>query len=280
MNRFLEALTRMMPHSEEMPDISGIKIPNSYEEFLKWQCEQFNKTTGTLEGYDCPECLNRGYTAVIRDDVMVHKECGCMKARNSIFRLKKSGLSDMLKAKTFESYRTPDEWQKRAKSKTMQYANENTDKWLFFGGQSGCGKTHLCTAVCMKLINNGHDVKYVLWRDLIHYLESKRFNNENYNGKMQELQEIEVLYIDDFLKTSHKVNNKPTPPESDLNSAYEIINARAISGKRTIITSELHIADISALDEATGGRISEMSQGYQLLIKFDKNRNFRFYGEK
>jgi len=279
----------MMPPSDEMPFIPEIKVPSSYMEYLKWQCETNNRIIGDLQGYDCPECLNRGYIAVIKDDVIVQRECHCMSIRNSILRMKNSGLGNLAQRCTFDSYRTPEEWQKRAKSKAMQYVRENPDKWLFFGGQSGCGKTHLCTAVCTEIINQGHDVKYVLWRNLVHFLESKRFSEEKnnsfsegkYNDKISELQNAEVLYIDDFLKTTRKdKDGKIAPSETELNSAYEIINARDVSRKKTIISSELHISDITVLDEATGGRISKASEGYQILIKFDKNRNYRFYGEE
>lgn len=281
MNQFLEALTRVMPRSENIPDISKIKVPENHSEYLKWQCDNYNHLTGNLnesDGCDCPECLNKGYISIIKDDTIVQRRCRCMTKRTGFLRLKKSGLGELAQRCTFDSYDTPEEWQKRAKSKAMQYVSEDNKKWLFFGGQSGCGKTHLCTAVCVELINLGHDVKYVLWRDLIHYLEGNRFDNEKYNSKIQELQNIDALYIDDFLKTTRRADGRIAPSESELNSAYEIISMRAISGKKTIISSELHISDISALDEATGGRIAKNSNGFQIQVKFDKKRNFRFYG--
>lgn len=289
MNPFLEVLTRMMPRSEKMLEIGEITVPKSYEDYLKWQCDTYNKATGELTGYDCPECLNKGYISAIKDGEIVQRECRCVATRNSILRLKKSGLGEIAERYTFDGYRTPEEWQKRAKSKAMQYVSENPDKWLFFGGQSGCGKTHLCTAVCVGLIEKCMDVKYVLWRNLMHFLESKRFSEEKnnsfsegkYNDKINELQNVEVLYIDDFLKTARKdKDGKIAPSEMELNSAYEIINARAISGKKTIISSELHINDITVLDEATGGRISEASEGFQIQIKREKGRNYRFGGKE
>lgn len=250
------------------------------EEYLQKQCEWSNANTGNLTGYDCPECKNRGYFSVINDGRIVVRDCKCMKIRQSLSRLKKSGLAGLAERCTFDSYIVSEEWQKRAKMKAVQYVSENTDKWLFFGGQSGCGKTHLCTAVCTAFINQGHDVKYVLWRDVVHYLEQNRFNEEKYSDKITELQNTEILYIDDFLKTTHKdQNGRLKPSENELNSAYEIINSRVIAGKKTVISSELHISDISALDEATGSRISDMTKGWQIMIKFEKTRNFRFFGE-
>lgn len=276
MNSISEVATRMMNRS----DIPPVKMPRNSQEFMQWQCDVYNREKGDLEGYNCPECLNRGYFQAVKDDVIVKSECRCMKIRRNILMLKNSGFSGISQRCTFESYKTPEEWQKRAKDKAMRYVAENHGRWLFFGGQSGVGKTHLCTAVCMELINREQDVKYVLWRDIVHCLEGNRFKEERYNSKIAELQNIEILYIDDFLKTARKANGRPQPSENELNTAYEIINARIISGKKTIISSELNIAEISALDEATGGRISEQSEGFQIQIKNEKNRNFRFYGGK
>lgn len=282
MNQFLEVLTRMMPRSENLPDISEIKVPENYSEYLKWQCDNFNRTAVVSEdGTDCPECLNRGYISVIKDDVIVQRECRCMITRRGFLKMKSAGFGKIAEKYTFDRYVTREEWQKHAKEKAMKYVSKNPDKWLFFGGQSGCGKTHLCTAVCMELINQRHDVLYVLWRDLVHYMEQNRFEGANYNAKMRELQDIEVLYIDDFLKTTHKDQyGKLKPSETELNTAYEIVNSRIIAGKKTIISSELHIKDISVLDEATGGRISEASENWQIMLNYDKTRNFRFYGGK
>lgn len=276
MNVFSDVLTRTTNRS----DIPEVRVPRNYQEHMQWQCNIFNRTEGNLDdGYDCPDCMNRGYFYAIKNDVIVQPECRCMKIRNSIRRLKNSGLGDIARQYTFEAYETPAEWQKKAKAKAEQYAAENPEKWLFFGGQSGCGKTHLCTAVCMELINQGHDVKYFLWRDIVHSTEQNRFNEENFSKKFQEIQNAEIIYIDDFLKTTHRVSGRITPSETELNTAYEIINSRVISGRKTIISSELHISDISRLDEATGGRIAAASKGFQIMINSEENRNYRFYGK-
>ncbi len=276
MKQISEAVIQMTNLSEK----PAVKIPQTSQEFLQWQCDNYNTSTGDLKGYDCPECLNRGYFQAVKDDTTVMRACRCMKIRRNLIRLKNSGFAGQSERFTFDSYKTSSEWQKRARTTAMRYVQENPDKWLFFGGQSGCGKTHLCTAVCMELIRQEHDVKYVQWRDLVHYLEGNRFKEEKYSSKILELQDIEILYIDDLLKTTHKVREKPAPSENEMNIAYEIINARVVSGKKTIISSEMHIGDISGLDEATGGRISENSEGWQIQINYQENRNYRFYGKE
>ena len=276
MKTISEAVTQTTNLSEQIPKII---IPRNSQEFLQWQCENYNTSTGDLQGYDCPECLNRGYFRLVRDDTTFMRECRCMKIRRNLIRIKKSGFAGQAEKFTFENYRTPSEWQKRAKSTAMRYVSENPDRWLFFGGQSGCGKTHLCTAVCMELIGREHDIRYVQWRDLVHYLEGNRFNEEKYSRKILELQDIEILYVDDFLKTTHKVSGKTVPSDNEMNIAYEIVNARVVAGKKTIISSEMHVRDVAVLDEATGGRISENSEGWQIQINYQENRNYRFGGK-
>lgn len=289
MNRMQNLFTNLLTQTTSLSDNQKSEMLTAFqsalkltdEEYLQKQCEWANADVGNLEGYDCQECKNRGCFSVVQEGHIVIRNCKCMKIRQSLSGLKKSGLTQLAERCTFDSYQTPEDWQKKAKLKAMKYVSENTDKWLFFGGQSGCGKTHLCTAVCTAFINQGYDVKYVLWRDIANYLEQNRFNKEGkYTDKIQELQNIEILYIDDFLKTTRKnQNGKLRPSENELNFAYEIINARVVSGKKTIISSELHINDISALDEATGGRISAMTKGWQIMINYEKTRNFRFYGK-
>lgn len=274
MNIFTEILNQVTDQYKT-PEIKPVQ---SHSDYLKWQCQNYNNQQGDLQGYDCQECRNRGYFYKIVDDVIVQSECKCLSIRNSLKRLKNSGLENLAKRFTFENFQTNQNWQSYVKNKTIEYTRDNSEKWLFFGGQSGCGKTHLCTAVCMQLINQGRDVKYVLWRDLIHFAEQNRFEAERFNAKIYELQNIDVLYIDDFLKNTRKINGLIQPTEIELNTAYEIINSRINANKKTIISSELHISDITNLDEATGGRIAEASKGYQLQINFDKNRNFRFTG--
>ena len=50
---------------------------------------------------------------------------------------------------------------------------------------------------------------------------------------MEELKNINVLYIDDFFKLIDNYSK-----EEDLNIAYEIINSRYLSDKITIISCE------------------------------------------
>ena len=37
--------------------------------------------------------------------------------------------------------------------------------WFFVGGQSGCGKTHICTALVGGFIKLGFSVRYLVWQE-------------------------------------------------------------------------------------------------------------------
>jgi len=136
----------------------------SYTEYLQLKADSYNSTTGSLTGYDCPICKNKGYIEKIVDDSEVLAECKCLKIRDTLQRIKNSGLEELLRCCTFRNFETTEEWQKSIKSGAMRFAEQ--DKGFFYiGGQSGCGKTHLCTAIIGTLIKKGKSARYFVWRE-------------------------------------------------------------------------------------------------------------------
>lgn len=268
--RYSEDLSFSEKLLEEMKKIK----PMSRKEYEKWQCEVANDVVGNLTGYDCHECKNRGYfTKLDEYGNQIVSECRCMIIRRAKMRIANSGLINP-EEKTFSSFETPENWQKQLKNAAAEYVCENSGKWLFIGGQSGGGKTHLCTAVCLELIKKGRDVHYVLWRDLLHELESLRYEYDRYSYKMNCLKDYDVLYIDDFLKSiddGRKIQG--------LNYAFELINYRYSANKLTIISSELLENEIRKLDTALHGRIVERSGKYIFNIPRSENKNFRLKQE-
>ena len=98
-------------------------------------------------------------------------------------------------------------------------------------------------------------------------MQSCIFDNDKYFAEIDKLKSADVLYIDDFLKSSE--------PKKELNIAFEIINQRYISDRTTIISSELHIDKLRDFDEAIAGRIKQKSKLNTILIKFEPTRNYR-----
>ena len=128
--------------------LSGITFDN-YDPaaHARMKADAINSTPGSLTGIDCPKCKNRGSIALPREDGSVSvQDCDCMKIRRCIWEMEKSGLKNIIREKTFDSYAATEPWQKTIKAGAVAYA-EHPEGWLLFCGQPGSGKTHLCTAI-------------------------------------------------------------------------------------------------------------------------------------
>ena len=135
-------------------------------ELARWRADRCNLERGALEGYDCPECLNRGYFHRVDELGRSYlEECRCMVVRRNRDRIRRSGLADMLGRYTMEAWQTREPWQVRAKELAERYAASPAG-WFLAAGPPGTGKTHLCTALCGLLMDRGVDLRYMLWRDV------------------------------------------------------------------------------------------------------------------
>ena len=189
--------------------ITEISSVQNKKEYLTCfdECKRINRRDkGDLnkrDDYDCPKCNNRGYVLVPQaygnKYQIVVRTCECIKTRAIIKKLEKSGLKNVIKKYTFDNYITEENWQKYLKEKALKFIDEN-DKWFFIGGQSGSGKTHLCTAVCGEFLKMNKSVFYMLWISDCKDLKNTINDYEKHNELLRNYRESEVLYIDDFLK--------------------------------------------------------------------------------
>lgn len=241
---------------------------------------------GSLGGVDCPECLNRGciMTAVASAPGQYEtrvRECGCMIVRRNIRRLERSGLKDVVRQYTFKKYQTEEPWQQRFKQGAMDYVQSvraGESGWLFVGGQSGSGKTHLCTAVAVQLLKDQMDLRYMIWRDAVRKLKAVA-NQPEYAQMLDELKQVRVLYIDDFFKAARDAYGRMNPTDADVGIAFELLNHRSNDKSLlTILSSELTLEEIADIDEAIGGRIAQNSEGHCFRIDADRKRNYRLKG--
>lgn len=112
----------------------------------------------------------------------------------------------------------------------------------------------------------------MLWRDEIPGLKAAINDSNEYQRLIEPLKRVQVLYIDDFLKTGK--GDEPTA--ADLNVAFELLNARYINQELvTILSTERLIPELLDLDEAVGSRIYERSKESKIIIDRDVNRNWR-----
>ncbi len=254
--------------SNEIEHLAGM----TQEEKQKLKVDLENKRVGSLEGYNCDVCYNKGFIMNYNNSVT---QCKCMKIRETYAQLRRSGLYEKVKSLTFKNYTVTEEWQKKCLEVCLDYC-KNKENWLFLGGQSGCGKTHLCTATFGYLVKQGITVKYMSWRDDITELKQVITDSDIYQRRIIPLKIADLLYIDDFFKTEQ--GKQPT--QSDINLAYEILNFRYNNKLMTIISSELTTGEIINIDEAIAGRILEMSQekGHCIDIQKDRSKNYRLKG--
>lgn len=192
-------------------------------------------------------------------------ECECVIKRRNALRIKRSGLADVMSRYTFEAYKTPDKQTAAIKAAALRYVAESRGEWFVIVGRPGSGKTHVCTAIVGKLIEGGKNCKYMLWRDEVRELKALVNDNPAYRERMNLLKNVDVLYIDDFLKGR-------AVSDGDLNVAFELLNARYNARKRTIISGERTIGAIMDIDEAIGSRIYERSKNGYCFETTPENR--------
>lgn len=212
-----------------------------------------NGITGDLGELDCPKCKNRGWIAYNDGDGVVYERCDCMPKRRALRGIRESGLSALLEDYRLDNYETPEPWQESALAKARQYAGDPGKGWFYIYGSPGTGKSHLCTGICGALLESGHDVRYMLWRDVSRELKAV-VNDTAFNELAAPYKRCAVLYIDDFLKGGMG--------DADKRLAFELLNSRYNSRRPTLISSELSIDAVLDWDEAIGSRIYERAKGY------------------
>lgn len=269
--------------------INSLKFdPNEFtpKEYEQHKADLYNASVGDLneaDGYNCDICKNKGFVHFVKEEFGYYyetaKRCKCMKTRDALRRLQRSGLKDIVKDYSFDKYETPQEWQAAIKEAAQKFCKDEKHNFFFIGGQSGAGKTHICSAITVQYLRQGKEAKYMLWREEIPQIKAAVNDFDKYNELMKPLKETEVLYIDDLFKTGKDNNGKVArPTAADVNIAFEVINYRYNNPRLiTIISTERDIQELFDIDEAIAGRIIEKAKpgGYSFLVKREKSNNWR-----
>lgn len=232
-----------------------------------------NLRRGWCKSCTCSSCRNGTITR--RENGMIFsRPCRCMTIAYSRHLLEACGLDKLAERCTFSSYVPREDWQRGIKEKALEYAANWRRSSFFISGPTGCGKTHVCTAICNAAVLEGASLRYFRWIEDGTRLKGLITDAAAYKREIDALAGCDLLYIDDIFKTECS--------SADLRLAYEVINSRYIAGKPVVISSERSLPYIGGLKgkdgEAIAGRIFEMCQKgrFCLAIAGDgKNQRLR-----
>jgi len=209
-------------------------IPVDYMD-IKHECE-FCKDTGYIEsGHQC-NCLKQAL--VSRAYKMSNLENVLLKENFSSFNI------DIFKDEPFENeIMTPRENMKDIAGISEGFIgnfNENNGDNLLFYGTTGLGKTFLCNCIAKSLLDKNKIVIYQTAFTILEIIEKHRFrrgSKESTDYQYNLLFEADLLIIDDL---GTEVANTFTNAE-----IFNIVNTRIISGRKTIISTNLTPKEIS-----------------------------------
>lgn len=223
--------------------------------------------------YACEKCKDTGYLYRTDDDGYTYQcDCQCRIKRLAQEKTRRiiesSGLKDKFHQCTFDTYKVAAPWQRKIFDSARKYVNESKGEWFFIGGQSGSGKTHICTAILGEFVKLGQVVRYFRWRD--EGARLKRYANDPqiYEQEIINFKSCDILYIDDFFKGRNVT-------DGDINLAFELLNYRYDKSLKTLISTELTTDKLNAIDNAISGRIIEMSGEYLLNLGTSDKYNIR-----
>lgn len=242
--------------------------------------DDYNAMEGNLTGYDCPICRNKGKIMWLRKDQSVATyDCRCKTIRRNLGKLDRAGLSESVKTQTFDSFQATEGWQRALKEGVMEYARSEGG-WLLLSGSSGCGKTHLCTAVCAERIDRYTDMQYIRWIEESRHLKTMNYGDPGLEQRLQELKETPFLYIDDLFKTARGADGRSNPTQAEVKLAFEILDYRYTCHLSTILSTEKSFTELMNIDSAIASRIRERCGQHIYNLGNHPERNYRLRIQK
>uniref|UniRef100_UPI00406D3D23 DnaA ATPase domain-containing protein n=1 Tax=Cytobacillus sp. FSL W7-1323 TaxID=2921700 RepID=UPI00406D3D23 len=247
--------------------------------------------------YDCPECKDKGFILKNIPDLDLDGnqrswpngelkfnetifDCSCAKKRQSRHLLKISELTDEFKRVTFRGFVTEGKPQLIREAydcaidyyKDYESIKDERQNSICLLGQPGSGKTHLLTALTNNLILK-KQVR-VMYFPFVEGFNDLKDDFALLEEKLNKMKRVDALYIDDLFK------GRSFPTDFQIEQMFAVINYRYLNFKPLLISSEKTIDDLLDIDEGLGSRIKEMSKGYTVVIKGNRNElNHRLAGE-
>ncbi len=224
---------------------------------------------------ECQKCHGIGYLFYTDDDGCDHSVmCECRKQAICLANIESSGLEARLKEYRLDNYETKNVWQKHIFDMAKEYLQTPLQNWFAVLGQSGAGKTHICTAICGELLQQGKKVKYLRWAVELKRLKMLSPGSVDYDYEFNRIFDYDVIYIDDLLKRGKSF----TPNNADIQLLFELVDTANDLNKILILSGEDTLQSLVEIDEATAGRINIKCGKYLLQIPKDSAKNYRLKG--
>ena len=125
-------------------------------------------------------------------------------------------------------------------------------------GGTGLGKTLLSACIACEVTEKGYSVAYESAPHLFSKLEKNRFHPDEESAMaVAKLEGCDLLIIDDL--------GTELPGQFVIASLYALVNDRLLSGKPTVISTNLNISEIK---ERYSPQIASRLQGHYQLLPF------------
>ncbi len=223
------------------------------------------------EIYSCQKCRDTGF-----DEKGLR--CECLKNMVSKYVGVNSNLTTAMREQTFENFdfsifsSLPDikgtpalTLAKKLYNKCFEFANsfETEKSNLFMYGSAGTGKTYLSSCIANLVLSRGFSVYYQSAFQLLDTLEKLKFGRFDEDEASHAEYASKYAYSVDLLI----IDDVGTEFVSGYSSAalFDIVNSRLISGKSTVISSNL---SPSKIDEIYGGRMASRITGSFDMLAF------------
>lgn len=223
--------------------------------------------------YKCDTCKDKGF-------LENGNKCNCLKQEIISATYKMSNLSRILDKENFSNFDLSLFSTEKGQNNISPFENmesnilpicdrfvinfdkDNGENLLFYG-DTGVGKTYLCNCIAKSLLDKGYLVIYQTAFKMFEIIEDYKFKNTDHHiskENYENLFDCDLLIIDDL---GTELTNSFTNSE-----LFNILNTRLLAGKKTIISTNLDIM--------------QLSQNYAIRIFsriFDKFNPLKFIGK-
>ena len=233
-----EQILNPSKESAEKSNLEIVKLRASKENLLK---EAGYERDYLDEIYTCEKCKDTGYVR--------GKKCSCLENRLAKELYSISNISYTLQRENFNTFdlsifsreiveeegMSPRENMEsilKISRRFIQTFNDENDVNLLFYGPTGQGKTFMINCIAKELLDKNINVVYQTAFTLCEVMEEQKFRRSEISDvKYKQLFNADLLIVDDL---GIEITNSFT-----VAGIFNIINKRLISGKKTVISTNL-----------------------------------------